>query len=96
MPELCNWSASKIWHVLSTKKPKIVTKRPPVATTGPSGMNSVIGALVYWGKHSDRGSDLRSRHEEPHHLPGALLPPVTNKFTIYDYILRLRQKRCDF
>ena len=37
MPELSNWSASKAWQVLTTKKPIMLTKRPPVATTLPSG-----------------------------------------------------------
>ena len=66
MPELFNWSASK---VLSTN-PTILTKRPPVATTFPSGMNTIIGHWYTWGIPSD----LRSRPEQSHHLPGALLP----------------------
>ena len=46
MPKLSNWSASKAWQLL-LKKLKLLTKRPPVATTVPSGMNTVIGALIY-------------------------------------------------
>ena len=41
-------SASKAWQVLSTKITNLLTKLPHVATTGPSGMNTIIGALVYW------------------------------------------------
>ena len=88
------------------KNPNILTKRPPVATAVPSGMNPVIGALVYCGIPSD----LLSRPKQSHHLSGALLPcgyiqpikspmgvPIFNstetmlKFTIYDQILRLPQ-----
>ena len=67
MPELSNSSASKAWQVL-TKKNKIVTNQPPVATTVPSG--AILRALIYRGIPSD----LRSRPEQSHHLPGALLP----------------------
>ena len=53
MSELSNWSAT--FHLVSQQsltriinnKLKIVIKRPPVATIIPSGMNTVIGALVY-------------------------------------------------
>ena len=79
-----------------------------MAITIPSGMNTIIGALVYRGIPSD----LRSRPKQSHHLPGALLPseyrqsiespmdvPTFNstenalKFIVYNYILRLWQKK---
>ena len=44
MPEFSIWSARKAWQVLTTKTPKILTKRPPVATTVPSGTQR-----HYWG-----------------------------------------------
>ena len=55
------------------------TKRPPVATTVPSGMKAFIGTLVYRGIPFD----LRSRAYQFYHLPGALLPQrlqVANSF----------------
>ena len=44
MPEVTNLSASKAWQVLTTKNSKILTKRPPVATTVPSGIQG-----HHWG-----------------------------------------------
>ena len=67
-----------IWWVLKLlvffvrrvdKKPNILTKRRPVATTVPSGTNNIIGALVY----RIIPSDLRSRPEQSYHIPEALL-----------------------
>ena len=69
MPELFNWSTSKAWQVLSTKHQNC-NKQLPVAIIVPADMNTVIGILVY----GDIPSDLRSRPEQSHHLPGALLP----------------------
>ena len=72
-PELSNWSVSKAWQVLTTKNPKILTKRPPVAPqsrVSPQAPSAIIGALVYRGIPSY----LRSRPEQSHHLPGSLLP----------------------
>ena len=48
----------------------ILTNWPPVATTVPSGTNTIIGALVYCGIHSD----VRSRSEQSDNLHRALLP----------------------
>ena len=50
------------------KRSTILTKRPPVDTTFSSGTNTIIWALVYRGIPSD----LLSRPEQSHHLPGAL------------------------
>ena len=55
---------------INNKGPNILTKRPPVATTVPSCTQRYPRALVYRGIPSD----LSSRPEQPHHLPGALLP----------------------
>ena len=79
----------------------MLSKRPPVATIVPSGMNIVIGALVYRGIPLD----LWFRPRQSHHLPGDMLPngykqpiefpirvPAFNStekeliFIIYDYI----------
>ena len=49
---------------------QLVIKRPSVASTVPSGTNTVIGALVY----RDIPSDLRSRPEQSHQHPGVLTP----------------------
>ena len=46
------------------KNSKILTT-PPIASTNPSGMNAIIGALVYRGIPFD----LRFRPEQSHHLP---------------------------
>ena len=54
----------------STIKKQNYKKMAACKTTVPSSMNTVIGALVYWGITSD----LRSRLEQSHQLPGALLP----------------------
>ena len=56
------------WQVLSTKNPKILTKRFPVGTTVPSGKSPIIGPFVYRGIPSDP----LSRPEKSHHLSGAL------------------------
>ena len=52
------------------KNPKILTKRTPVATTVPFGMNIIVEALVYQGIPLD----LRFWPEQSCHLSGALLP----------------------
>ena len=50
---------------------QVVSKRPPIASTVLSSTNTVIGAFVYRGIPSD----LRSRPEQSHQLPGACPPP---------------------
>ena len=68
-----------------TKKAKILIKQLPVANTVPSGMNTIFGALVY----RDIPSDLWSRPEQSHHLPGSLLPNdhrQPTEFPILTYI----------
>ena len=54
---------------INNKNHNILTKRPPVATNVPSGTQRHHWGLVYRGIPSD----LRSRPEQSHHLPGALL-----------------------
>ena len=55
---------------INNKNPTIFTKRPLVATTVPSGTQR-----HHWGIGIPGiPSDLRSRPEQSHHLPGALLP----------------------
>ena len=54
---------------INNKNPTILTKRLPVATTVPSGTQRHHWALVYWGIPLN----LRSRPQQSHHLPGALL-----------------------
>ena len=51
------------------KKPKILTKRLPAATTVTLGTNVIIGALVYQGMTSDQ----QSRPEQSHRPSGSLL-----------------------
>ena len=111
MPELSIWSASKTWLVLSTKNYPNFYKTATCSHHFPLWHEHLHLALIYQGIPSD----LRSRPEQSHHLPRALLPgdyrqPIefptgvpafnyTEKtfiFTIYDYILRIGQKRCDF
>ena len=55
------------------KQHKMLSKRPPIPTTVPSGTNTITGAWAYRGIHSD----VRSRSEQSHHLPGALHPSWT-------------------
>ena len=70
MPELSNWSASKAWQVLTTKTPKFLQNGRLLPPLSPQAPSAIIGVLV------DRAipSDLRSRLEQSHHLPRALLP----------------------
>ena len=82
---------------ITNTKSNILTKWPTVATNAPSGMNTIIGALVYWGIPSD----LQSRPEQAHHLPGlcsfrwlqatysfqrALRPQLYRKGTYFEYL----------
>ena len=105
------WRIARTFHLLTqqslasinNKNSTILTKRPPLATTGPCGTHHHHWALVYWGIPSD----LRSRPDQIQHLSGSLLsrwvapmgvPTVdsTKKaltFTIYDCIMRIRPKK---
>ena len=70
MPELSNWSASNAWPVWTTKTiqfQQIGRLQPPLSPQAPS---AILGALVYRGIPSD----LRSRPEQSHHLPGLCSP----------------------
>ena len=87
MPELSNWSSyqnfptgrrARTFQLVSqqslasinNKNPQNFNKRPPVATTIPSGTQR-----HHWGIGIPGiPSDLRSRPEQSHHFPGALLP----------------------
>ena len=50
---------------INNKNPKVLTERP----LSSQAHSAILGALVYQGIPSD----LRSWHEQSHHLPGALL-----------------------
>ena len=95
--------------IIKNKNTKMLTKRPPLVTTVPSGTQRYHWALVYHGKPSG----FRSRPGQSNHLPGALLfgdywqsvefpmsVPTFNSteneltFTIYDSILRIPPERC--
>ena len=107
MPELPNWSASKAWQVLSTKKQQHFYKKKITCNHH----------CPLWHEHSHWSivipgipSDLRSRSKQPHHLSGSLLPPVTTGskqfptgiptfnstekaiITNYDHILKKKQQ----
>ena len=62
--------SQQILACINNKNPTISRKRSPVATTVPSGTQRNHWELVHRGIHSD----FRSRPEQSHHLPGALLP----------------------
>ena len=68
MPELSNWSTSKAWQVLSTKKNNILTKRSSVATTISSGINIIIWSLVYLRIYEARAIPLPSWGSAPRWL----------------------------
>ena len=109
MLKLPNSLASKAWQVLSTKTSQILTQRPPVAITVPSGP-TVIEALVHWVYHRicDPGLSnpatflglcfLRwlqagnSVSRGRAHLQLYRRAEKALRFTIYDYLFRLRQK----
>ena len=63
--------SSKAWKILTSKRRKTQQNHhlQPLLSFQASG--AILGALVYRGIHSDL---LRSRPEQSHHLPGALLP----------------------
>ena len=87
----------------------MLTKRPPVATTVPSGMNTVIGhwyTSVYLRIYDPSPSNPTTFPSSAVQVTiGNPLFPVgvrafnfTEKaliFAICDYIFRLRQKRCE-
>ena len=103
LPEFSNWSASKAWQVLSTKK------WPPVATTFPSGIQRhhwVIGIPGYTFESSILTRaipplllGLCSPGDYRQSLKSLMDVPTFNstdkalKFTIYDYILRLNPEK---
>ena len=79
MPELSNWSVSQLVSQqslasINNKNPKILTKRPPVATTVPSGTQRHhvgIGILGY-----TFGSSIQARTIPPPSWGSALPVPT--------------------
>ena len=108
MPELSHCSARKAWQVLATITPKILTKRPPLSTTVPSGTQRHhwgIGIPWYTFGSSIQGpsnpttflglcspGDYRQSIESPMGVPTFNSTEKTLTFTIYDCILRIWPK----